>query len=128
MKSSASASGTEDAQKAITKFLQTGDDSEFRQAQSRRMIDEAIGKATADKDIDSAKQLIDAVKNGVSTRSILASGASGGIATVLQFASVASALGNRLQRALQGRRIRAHLGTPVEAFTSDAVSVTISNH
>lgn len=117
---------TEIAQKAVTKFLETGDDSELREANVRKLIDDAVGHTTPDKDVDSAKQIISAMKNGASTQALLSGAGSGGLTTILQFASVAESLGNRLQRALQGRKIRAHVGTAVEAFTMAPVEITVT--
>ncbi len=78
-------------------------------------------------EVDKASTLLRQVKQGASIATIGAGGALAAVGAVTELAALAGRVTNHVSGMLQGRNIRAYVGTPFTAYALKGITVTIRN-
>lgn len=75
--------------------------------------------------VDEVTDLVQQIRRGATLTNLATGGSASLVEAALELASVAGQVGNRLERMIGGRNIRAYVGTPVELYVSETVEVKV---
>jgi hypothetical protein len=82
-------------------------------------------KLAKDSKVDEITDLVQQIRRGATLTNLAADGSATLVDAALELAGVAGQVGNRLERMIGGRNIRAYVGTPVTLYVSETVEVKV---